>query len=809
MPEPLRRGEIVRIRDERWSVARHQQGADVTILDVCGCDRTNRGIRTRFLLPFEQIDRLPAQASMRIVSRRRWRHRARHVLAAAVPRYDSLRCLAGARIDLLAFQLEPALAVVAGRAARILIADDVGLGKTVQAGLIAAETLTRDGDARVLVICPASLRSQWHDELAARFALEAEHFDSSSLARLATELPPGINPWAAHRLIVTSIDYVKRPDVLRALEAIIWDLVIVDEAHHLAGTSDRHAAAALLAARARTLVMLTATPHSGDEAAFRRLCAVGDLGERFPLALFRRRRRDAGPAPGRRTLWLDVRLDAAELAMHGALLRYARLVWRESSGRSGARLAMAVLLRRAASSAGALARSIERRLALLSARATGDVAPWFAAASQPALPFDADGGDDDEPDAQLAEPGLADAASERRRLEAILDLARTATGREGKLRVLRTLLRRSPEPAIVFTEYRDTLAMLAAALAPFGCDVLHGGMLDDERQRALQGFTSGATRVLLATDAAGEGLNLHARCRLVVNLEVPWTPVRVEQRVGRVDRIGQRRRVHQVMLVAGGTPEQGTVADRLRHRAARAAQTFAALEPEPADERELAGRILGDDPVTPGESPGPDLPAGVFVPDLRAQAAIEAARAASARRMAPDGAGVHAPLGPFAAAVVRRPARACWAYRLSLGAPPDAVLWETLLAATCAVVPLRCAAAADVAAILETGRRIVEPVLAAERQERVAGDLDRLRVATAAAIARERAMALELERRQARLAATLIQQGLFDRRVERDTTSRREVLGAAIDACRARLARLERSTRAAAAIDPVFAVLLP
>src|SRR5436190_246298 len=157
-----------------------------------------------------------------------------------------------------------------GDGCRFLIADAVGLGKTVQAGLMIAEVLLRQGDARAIVICPAGLREQWRDELQNRFRLSADILDAAGVARATATLPVGFNPWAAASLVITSIDYVKRPEVMRCLETLIWDLVIFDEAHALAGRSDRAMAATVLGGRARVLVMLTATPHSGDAEAFRR-----------------------------------------------------------------------------------------------------------------------------------------------------------------------------------------------------------------------------------------------------------------------------------------------------------------------------------------------------------------------------------------------------------------------------------------------------------------------------------------------------------------------------------------------------------
>jgi len=194
---------------------------------------------------------------------------------------------------------------------------------------------------------------------------------------------------------------------------------------------------------------------------------------------------------------------------------------------------------------------VQRRLALLS----GQPEP---AREQLRLPLDdEDPLEDDVPAAVLGAPGLAHAPGERRLLGAVLEAAQRASHAESKTRVLRRLLRRIREPAIIFTEYRDTLIRLSVALAAKDRTLLllHGGMNPAERARVQRTFNEGGS-VLLATDAAAEGLNLHASCRLVVHHELPWSVSRLEQRAGRVDRLGQHRRVHEVGLVASTTAER-------------------------------------------------------------------------------------------------------------------------------------------------------------------------------------------------------------------------------------------------------------
>ena len=222
-----------------------------------------------------------------------------------------------------------------------------------------------------------------------------------------------------------------------------------------------------------------------------------------------------------------------------------------------------VLTKRALSSAAALALSTNRRLDALAGVPADPLA-------QRALPFDAPIDiDDDLADAAplLASPAFDQAGDERVALDRILAAATHASPHERKVAALRRLLRRVREPLIVFTEYRDTLMRLEADESVRRLRrpvLLHGGLSRHERRLAVQAFTSGRADLLLATDAGSEGLNLQRNCRLVVNLELPWNPVRLEQRIGRVDRLGQTRTVHAIHLYAARTPESRVLAGLVR-----------------------------------------------------------------------------------------------------------------------------------------------------------------------------------------------------------------------------------------------------
>jgi superfamily II DNA or RNA helicase len=544
------------------------------------------GIDRRVVAPFDRIDLQPRGAVGRVVAPRLWRRACRAAVVDAPA--AGLRAARTAAIDLLPHQLEPALAILRGLATRVLLADEVGLGKTIQAALVASELIARGAIERVIVLTPAGLRDQWVDELAHRFALDALRADARVVRQRVASLPIGVNPWQTMRIVVASLDYVKRADVLPAVAALPWDLVVIDEAHGVVGDSDRHAAAHALASRASYALLLTATPHNGDRDQFARLSALGSVDD-SPLAVFRRSRSDVGIATRRRVHVLKIAPTPAERRLRTLLTRYAAAVRTERArnGAADATLALAVLHKRLLSSAWSLAQSVERRLDALSADAAD-------AAEQLPLPLDDGAGeltDADRPPEWPAGLRLGDAGHERQLLASIAAAARHASNTESKLRRLNALLRRTSEPAIVFTEYRDTLARVRREIAR-PTFVLHGGLDREERAAVLRAFTATPRAVLLATDAAAEGLNLHQRCRLVVNLELPWTPSRLEQRIGRVDRIGQRRIVHAFHLVcaAGET----TVLERLRARLATATADLAAASrlDDAAHEHALANEIV-------------------------------------------------------------------------------------------------------------------------------------------------------------------------------------------------------------------------
>jgi superfamily II DNA or RNA helicase len=567
LPPGVTPGAMVSVRGSRCQLEAVVAHADCRELHL-------RGGRV-LLWPFDRPIAVDERPRARTVGLWRWAAAIGAATADAVDPLAPRSRTGSARI--LPYQLAPAVAM-AGGAARVLLADEVGLGKTIQAGWIVSDLLAREYTARILVAVPAGLRRQWSGELSTWFDIHPIPIDARWLRRRVADLPADVSPWAAPGVYLGSMDFLKRLDVAGSLDAHVWDLLIVDEAHTAASPTDRHAALAAVAARARRVVTITATPYSGDTASFTSMAALGAAGGDPPPLMFRRSREDVGDPRRRRHRFATVRITRIEQRLQRLLERYTREVWRNAPGNvEGARLAVTILRKRALSSPAAAARSLRRRLDLLLSQAP-------AAMPRQLTLFDEDDDAGDEvPEGALGAPGLADAALEHRWLAALIGAAEAAAGADSKLRCLRRLLRRvGREPVIVFTEYRDTLLQLAAALPP--SLQLHGGLNAHDRA-AVQARFNDAGGLLLATDAAAEGLNLQRRCRIVVNYELPWNPARLEQRIGRVDRIGQDRAVHAITLVARDTAEDLVIAN-LARRLARVVATLG--------ERDRLGAFLTD-----------------------------------------------------------------------------------------------------------------------------------------------------------------------------------------------------------------------
>src|SRR6266702_968408 len=505
---------------------------------------------------------------------------------------------------------------------RFLLADDPGAGKTIMAGLLLKELKLRGVINYVLILTPAPLTIQWQDELYSKFDETFEVVNSDMVGnRLAG------NIWERHRQCITSLDFAKQEHVMQSLEQIAWALVIIAEAHKCSARTQgekvaktrRYQLAERLSASAERILLLTATPHSGDPSQFAHFLRLLDV-DQFPdprydgLQLDRTlleddreggrdqwflrrikeelRDRDGNPLFTRRhASTVPFTLTWPEKRLYDHVTEYINrfLPYQQGSARRhSVALARTVLQRRLASSLNAIHRSLERRaghfrtilqeLERLPASEHEKVLHKYRllAASGFEDEESEEGDLDEQQDEALESFPVAQRVDQlRQEVQALEGLVREAenvmkVGEESKLKALRESLEGAHfheltdgrGKLLIFTEHRDTLDYLRGHLERWGyttCEI-HGGMHAVMRKDAAQRFYD-AAQVCIATEAAGEGINLQF-CHLMINYDIPWNPNRLEQRMGRIHRIGQRSDVYIFNFVATNTVE-GTILQRL------------------------------------------------------------------------------------------------------------------------------------------------------------------------------------------------------------------------------------------------------
>ena len=483
--------------------------------------------------------------------------------------------------------------VMQGVQTRFMLADEVGMGKTIEAGLVLKEKKLRGEVKRILLVVPKSAMLQWQSEMKEHFAENFFIYDSDLITSMAKtfasfDAEEELNFWRQHNQIIVSIDALKpiesrqgwnqeRVDAYNKyrLEMVVnadFDMVIIDEAHRMGGSStsvSRFKMAEVLCNAVPNLLLLTATPHRGKSDHFRRLLQLMDAdafsGEGMPCIediqpyVMRSEKRFAVDYDGKKlfnertTVRLDVLLDpvrhAAQIALYDHITDYVRICFgrAKSAKRNATGLVMVMLQKLASSSTDAILSALRTRLYRLENGEDEDNLEGYGLDGS--LDYEDDELDVGDYSVEHTSSGLKTEIEMLQKLVEEAELCKAtetdakATALMEKIYSLRSSGIEANNKVLVFTEFRQTQDILIRVLNEQGlkCEKVNGSMSMEERHRALVNFRDEAD-VLVATDAAGESLNVQF-CHIVFNYDLPWNPMALEQRIGRVDRIGQKYEV--------------------------------------------------------------------------------------------------------------------------------------------------------------------------------------------------------------------------------------------------------------------------
>ncbi len=559
-------GMRVLIRDEEWMIRKCDPNSFKTYTLQCvGISPLVRDKTAYFLSDLEKISVIdPAKTALipddssrfirsRLFLESQWRQK--------IPTDNKLHVGHHAVMDVMPYQLEPAAISLARPRQRILMADGVGLGKTIEAGVLISELIARGKGRRILVVTVKSMMAQFQKELWERFSIPLISLDSAKVQRIRRDLPSNHNPFHYYDKTIVSIDTIKRDSEYRVyLEGARWDIIVIDEAHNVAkrgnSNSQRARLADLLSGRSDTLIMLSATPHDGNARSFASLMNmldptaipdpdnyteqdIKDNGEDIKGLFIRRFKKDIqdqamGGFKERHIAEVPCSATPKEEAALEAFLTYESMLPKTENGR----LRDMTFKKAMFSSPSSCLQSVRGRMKRLENEGTED-----ALKEQKALGVL-------ESALQAIEP--ADFSRYQELLKLLRDPAYAWNPRA------------TDDRLVIFTERIETMRWLAEHLKEdlrlpvAAIQTLHGGMSDLEQQRIVDEFgrDEAPVRVLVASDVASEGINLHYLSHRMIHFDIPWSLMVFQQRNGRVDRYGQKASPDIRYMVTRSTNEK-------------------------------------------------------------------------------------------------------------------------------------------------------------------------------------------------------------------------------------------------------------
>ena len=581
-----------------WSKTYQEQARVIEVIDLWGSSHYRIWLPNRDAVVLVPDSDIQGQSS---ADNKLEASRIRYILMAAklanLLTEDILLAPIDASVIPLPHQIKALKKAISRDRVRFLLADEVGLGKTIEAGLIMREMKLRGFVKRTLIVSPRGLITQWISEMRTHFSEEFRYYapgDFQAYRRIARDE----NVWQTYHQIICSVDSVKPVDSRKGwsedrllefnrerfqdLVTASWDLIIVDESHRLGGSSEQVARYQLgkgLAEAAPYLLLLTATPHQGKTDAFHRLVSLLDpkafpdpvsvTKERILPYVIRTEKRQAIDADGKPLFKPRVtRLVSIgwkpehqkQKLLYDAVTEYVREGYnqalKEKKGYIG--FLMILMQRLVTSSTRAITATLERRLEAL--HQPEEQMSLFPEVFEEEWP-DLDGQEQLE---SVLKARLKALKNEEAEVRLLLNLAKQVEAggsdvkAEALLEWLYTLQQEESDPDLkflIFTEFVATQQMLEEFLLNRGFSVVClNGSMDMEQRFHVQTLFSKKVRILISTDAGGEGLNLQF-CHVVINYDIPWNPMRLEQRIGRVDRIGQEKVVRAMNFIAEDTIE--------------------------------------------------------------------------------------------------------------------------------------------------------------------------------------------------------------------------------------------------------------
>jgi len=544
------------------------------------------------------------------------------------------------------YQLVPLIMAMDMPKVRILIADDVGLGKTIEAGLIIKELLARNRAKRVLVVCPANLREQWKNSMDYFFHLDPKIISTRHRREMERQLPPGANPWEFYDFLITSIDYVKKDPIRSYVFEQKWDIVIVDEAHngvkpHQMQRSqkvdmERYEFVRDLSKQCQHLLLLTATPHNGYSDCYGSLFGFLDteliagpiheprvIKDRARAHVVQRRRKDVIDwikASGGRAVPFPER-DQREVAILPSDQQKEAITKIESFTRHLSSIAMEEgqkhnrlmagwtvmhFHKRALSSPAALVCSLQNRIKKINAQDKEEDSGLTLAEAK-AVALDEDPGEkltEEEASDKLDKEFIGDENirnQELKLLEDALESAKKITpSRDMKLRWLKehVVERLKTKPKmIIFTKYKDTQDYLEKQL---GSDkdfsgtkiiTIYGEMGESTRTEKFYEFEDARKAIMIATDCISEGIDLQYLSSQLIHYEIPWNPNRLEQRNGRIDRYGQKDKEVYIRILYMEDPLDAAILKVLVKKAERIRKDYGFSPPFFGDDNTVIDMI--------------------------------------------------------------------------------------------------------------------------------------------------------------------------------------------------------------------------